>query len=339
MKAIEIERHVQQRAGDGKGLCQIGFVYEIMPNTDLVTSDGKYVITKTYRTDPGFTINDNDYYSRTFVLYVDRNEVISNPVTIREENGSSHSESLVGGEIFVGMYDSGSMADIVVTFPNGIVGSSQIGDTTIYNGNTSNSFWSTNKLPVRVYIPTYKYTMYAIQNVDEQGNYYYEVINSVEDNQYFSADEYPENENYQIDEYLIYAEIYKDYENARSTPIYKTTTTWDSPDPSNASSVNGFLTFYDQNGTQLNYLTEEGNYTIMVYQGYNSVGLEDESFRQVATFTFTIESVNYSDNTAVLGYKNSAGLTKSVSVKCEFHNNVLFLKMAPIYREEEVTTS
>ena len=271
---------------------QTEFVYEIMPNTDLVTSDGKYVITKTYRTDPGFTINDNDYYSRTFVLYVDRNEVISNPVTIREENGSSHSESLVGGEIFVGMYDSGSMADIVVTFPNGIVGSSQIGDTTIYNGNTSNSFWSTNKLPVRVYIPTYKYTMYAIQNVDEQGNYYYEVINSVEDNQYFSADEYPENENYQIDEYLIYSEIYKDYENARSTPIYKTTTTWDSPDPSNASSVNGFLTFYDQNGTQLNYLTEEGNYTIMVYQGYNSVGLEDESFRQVATFTFTIESVN-----------------------------------------------
>lgn len=63
----------------------------------------------------------------------------------------------------------------------------------------------------------------------------------------------------------------------------------------------------------------------------------------IATFDYgqdiTIKSVNYSDNTAVLEYKNSTGLTKSVSVKCEFHNNVLFLKMTPIYREEDVTTS
>ena len=63
----------------------------------------------------------------------------------------------------------------------------------------------------------------------------------------------------------------------------------------------------------------------------------------IATFDYgqdiTIKSVNYSDNTAVLVYKNSTGLTKSVSVKCEFHNNVLFLKMTPIYREEDVTTS
>lgn len=62
----------------------------------------------------------------------------------------------------------------------------------------------------------------------------------------------------------------------------------------------------------------------------------------IATFDYgqdiTIESVNYSDNTAVLVYKNSTGLTKSVSVKCAFHNNVLFLKMTPIYREEEATT-
>ena len=74
---------------------------------------------------------------------------------------------------------------------------------------------------------------------------------------------------------------------------------------------------------------------------WNLYGYDDDT--PIATFDYgqdiTIESVNYSDNTAVLGYKNSAGLTKSVSVKCEFHNNVLFLKMAPIYREEEVTTS
>lgn len=73
---------------------------------------------------------------------------------------------------------------------------------------------------------------------------------------------------------------------------------------------------------------------------WNLYDYDDDTL--IATFDYgqdiTIESVNYSDNTAVLGYKNSTGQTKSVSVKCAFHNNVLFLKMTPIYREEEATT-
>ena len=73
---------------------------------------------------------------------------------------------------------------------------------------------------------------------------------------------------------------------------------------------------------------------------WNLYDYDDDTL--VATFDYgqdiTIESVNYSDNTAVLGYKNNTGQTKSVSVKCAFHNNVLFLKMTPIYREEEATT-
>lgn len=272
------------------GSSQTEFIYELMPNTDLITSAGKYVITRTYRTDDGFTINEKDNYSVTFVLYVDRNEVVSSPITIRDEDNTSHSESLVGGEIFVGMYDSGTMSDIVVTFPNSIVGSSQVGDTTLYNGNTSNSVWTTNKLPVRVYIPTYKYTMYAIQRVDAGGNYYYEVVNSEPDNIYYSV-ENPENDNHIIDEYRIYAEIYKDYQGAQDTAEYRTTTTWTE---NNYTNNGNFLTFYDAStGEPLEYLTEEGNYTIMVYQGYNSVAeVTGDTFRQVATFTFTIESVD-----------------------------------------------
>lgn len=73
---------------------------------------------------------------------------------------------------------------------------------------------------------------------------------------------------------------------------------------------------------------------------WNLYDYDDDTL--IATFDYgqdiTIESVNYSDNTAVLGYKNSTGQTKSVSVKCAFHNNVLFLKMTPIYREEDATT-
>lgn len=74
---------------------------------------------------------------------------------------------------------------------------------------------------------------------------------------------------------------------------------------------------------------------------WNLYDYDDDTL--IATFDYgqdiTIESINYSDNTAVLGYKNSTGQTKSVSVKCAFHNNVLFLKMTPIYREEDATTS
>lgn len=73
---------------------------------------------------------------------------------------------------------------------------------------------------------------------------------------------------------------------------------------------------------------------------WNLYNYDDDTL--IATFDYgqniTIESINYSDNTAVLEYKNSTGQTKSVSVKCAFHNNVLFLKMTPIYREEEATT-
>lgn len=77
---------------------------------------------------------------------------------------------------------------------------------------------------------------------------------------------------------------------------------------------------------------------------WNLYDYDDDTL--IATFDYgqdiTIKSVNYSDNTAVLVYKDSedsTGLTKTVSVKCAFHNNVLFLKMTPIYREEDVTTS
>ena len=277
-------------ASDGQS--QTEFYYEIMPNSDLITSPGKYVITRTYSTDDNFTINDRDYYSRTFVLYVDRNEVISRPTQVKDENGNTISESLVGGEIFVGMYDSGNTADIVVTFPtNSVAGSSQ-GETTLYNGNTTNSIWTTNKLPVKIYVPTYKYTMYAIQvpndATEDPDDYYYQVVNSISDNFYSDGDSYYLDENDEpvvIDEYLIYAEIYKDYATSEideRQAIYTTAST----------SVNGFLTFYDNEGQPLDYLTEEGVYTIMIYQGYNSVAeVTGESFKQVAAFTFTIENV------------------------------------------------
>ena len=263
-------------------------VIELNITGENITAAGKYVITRTYRIGDGFTMNAKDDYSLTYVLYIDRNEIISSATPVTDKNGT-HNESLMGGEIFVSMYDIGERADIVVTFPtNSIVGSND-GETTLYNGSVSKPAWVTNKLPVSVYIPTYKYTMYAERIIDnaETGEYHYQDSSSDLDNYYYKDSDKEK----VINEYLLYAEIYKNYQSATDDPIAKTTTTWDSPNPSNAESVNGFLNFYDKNGNILKDLTEEGLYTVMIYQGYNSVGAEGETFRQSIAFSFEIESV------------------------------------------------
>ncbi len=256
-----------------------------------ITSPGKYVITRTYKVDSEtYTINSNDIYSRTFVLYVDRNDVISAQTTVKNANNETSYESLVGGEIFVAMYDSGDGADIVVTYPtNSILGESN-GDTTLASGTT----WTTNKLPVKIYVPTYKYTQYAYKVMDSETEYHYEVVSSNYDNYYTTCGDDTcsgcEND-IVIEEYLLYAEIYKDYSGTSSVPLYRTTTTFNDPDPTNADSEYGFLIFYDANGNKLTGLTEAGVYTVRIYQGYNSVGIDD-TFKKYSEFSFTIEDVD-----------------------------------------------
>ena len=261
-------------------------VQGLMINADDITTAGKYVITRTYKTGENFSVNEKDYKTRTFVLIVDRNEVISNPTTVKDENNRSHSESLVGGEIFVGMYDSGENASLVVSYPNSVNGNSD--STTLYNSNNSiNSILTTNKLPVNIYVPTYKYTIYSkINTNDTDSSYDFSVTDNTSNNIYYETD----GTKTYIEEYLIFAEIYKDYQNESSLPLYRTTKTYSSPDPSNAESKNGFLTFYDVNGNEMQALTTEGVYTVKIFQAYNSVGLEDTTFKQMAMFTFTITS-------------------------------------------------
>ena len=125
---------------------------ELLEN-DGMTSEGMYVITRTYDSSGNFDRN-SDYLVRKYVLYVDRNEVISQPENINEGT-TSHSESLVGGEIFVAMYDSGTNTDLVITFPDSPDGNKN--STTLRD----NFNLVTNKLPLKIYVPTYKFTQYA----------------------------------------------------------------------------------------------------------------------------------------------------------------------------------
>ncbi len=258
-----------------------------------VTSEGKYVITRTYRTDEGFEINEHDYYSRTYVLIVDRNDVITSPITIEDDTGHTHVESLVGGEIFVSMYDSGTNASLVVNFPNASDGSTD--SVTLSNSTDSlNSILSTNKLPVNIYVPKYKYTQYVLQNESITGGYANEVHTSDEQNFYETETVNGTEQGrvgFEIEEYLLYAEIYRDYQNSTSTPLYISSRDWNNIDPSNSETTDGgYLVFYDASGNVMPALTEEGVYTVIIYQGYGDVGIGNESFYQSTMFTFTITS-------------------------------------------------
>lgn len=131
---------------------------EIRLNSENITTAGKYEIVRTYYTEDGYSYNENDFYQRTYVFYVDRNEVVSNAELVNDENGS-HLESLVGGDVFVSMYDNGTNASLVVTFPDSEKGNSN--GSSIYNNGTVRSVLTTNLLPVYVYVPQYKYTTYT----------------------------------------------------------------------------------------------------------------------------------------------------------------------------------
>ncbi len=133
---------------------------EIRLNANNVTMEGKYEIVRTYYIDEGYSYNENDFYQRTYVFYVDRNEVVTNAELVSDENGS-HLESLVGGDIFVSMYDNGTNASLVVTFPNSEEGNTN--GSSLYNNGTVRSILTTNLLPVYVYVPQYKYTSYTIK--------------------------------------------------------------------------------------------------------------------------------------------------------------------------------
>ena len=255
--------------------------YPLRPDANNYTTEGKYVITRTYLVNDQYDYNENDYFERTFVLYVDRNEVISPAVSRTDENGT-HLESLVGGDIFIAAYDNGIYSDLVVTFPNSEGANSD--GSHLHNDGTPRVVLTTNMLPVNVYVPQYKYTSY-VQKINDADGYHFEVVNTP-DNYYF--------ENTQIREYALFAEIYKDGQ-ASSNLIARTSTNFANPTLDTITSENGFLDFYTSNGEKLTYLSEAGTYYVTIYQGrfgdQKGAGNEND-FEQSMTFSFVIESTD-----------------------------------------------
>lgn len=250
-------------------------IFSHVINKDLgITTAGKYVITRTYRTEDGFSYNPKDTYQKTYVLYVDRNEVIEN--TERVGSGdNAHFESLVGGDIFVAMYDN---SNLVVTFPNSYEANSN--SASLYNnGTTIKPVLTTNQLPLNVYIPAYKYTSHVLKTANtfsvtnhETMNFHYEDV--------------------AIPEYKLFANIYKFSPNEmvvldQNHLIAR----------SNGEIENGFLKFFEYNSvtktttqTQLSNVHDAGTYYVEIIQGY--YGTNRTGFKSSNIFCFDIKSVS-----------------------------------------------
>ncbi|MBQ7327533.1 MAG: hypothetical protein IJX00_01035 [Clostridia bacterium] len=265
--------------------------YDISLNSDNVTTEGKYEITRTYYLGEGYTYNENDFYKRTYILYVDRNEVISNSETVSNAEGTeTHLESLIGGDVFVSMYDNKTNASLVITYPNSPEGNTN--GSSLYNNGTVRSVLTTNMLPVNVYIPQYKYTISSKKTLlNDAGAYKYEVENNDVMNFYVEDDETTDGDETRIiREYGLYAEIYRNGTDSTNLIAKTARTNYNNPSLADvAADENGFLIFYNDKGNALQQLIDEGTYYVKLYQGMFGEGLDDNLYKQSITFSFDIE--------------------------------------------------
>ncbi len=290
------------------------------------TEPGKYVITRLYSIDNGFNYNTNkDFYERTLVFYVDPNRVVTDQTTVTDESNQTHVEALVGGEIFVGMYDNGNNANLVVTFPDSVNGNKE-GQTVYDSTNSINNVLTTNKFPVKLYVPVSKYTKYAnIVSVDENiGTYKFQVEENSDTQNYTTLTEKElENTSLLISEYALFVEVYNGKEmmqsqlvatsemdesklfvrqqvqgrsyivGINSDAVFNTTSVNDK----NKVSSGGFLRLYDPStGAPINELKEEGTYYIKISQGRFTTGSDETKYNRNGdldvTFAMTIEKSN-----------------------------------------------
>lgn len=345
--------------------------------SDAMTAEGKYVLTRTYMTGEGYTINNFDYATRELTFYVDRNNVITETSTVMadaqtytlvgtdgttpspytltiygnlyviegpedwlEGTGSvatftgdnvptsyddgdrywnmgnysyyimpedfvfeslsitvdgatytttdvdpasslSTMESVVGGDIFVNMYDSqpGDSGSILsVTFPNttltdGItLGSGETFFTSEQEENTPTPVLETNKLPVKVYIPEFKYTIFNSEIYNDDASVSYES----NENPLLSYYDQNAQAISQIAAYRLSAEI----TNSSTGETYN----------SNGVDEGGYLTFVSTaDGSTLTELSQEGTYTVEITQNATGSGAGTANdFKKSYKFAFNI---------------------------------------------------
>lgn len=195
-------------------------------------------------------------------------------------------ESIVGGDIMINMYDgmSPNSGVISVAFPY-YTGDSMLpsGDSFYTESNTSwkdsdqvNTTLTTNKLPISLYIPQYKYTIYNQESLNDDSSISFTNIA----NDYLIR--FNENDEFStISYYQLVAHISFTSSDGTISQSYTST-----------AGADGFLTFLDESGSPVSQFTQPGTYYVTITQGYNSDSNSTNNFRKNYKFAFEIEDTN-----------------------------------------------
>ena len=322
---------------------------------------GRYVITRTYQ--EGTMSSRYDYHQRTITIDIDPYNMIEDVQNVSNSDGSWY-ESVIGGEIVLSMYSGANQTGLQVSFPfdkNGVPTSDSFFNDQEWTAGAENQEVQTisvsgNKLPMMLYIPSYKYTTSAVYNSEdnsfstqENNNLSYYGNARVEPNDPDNPTTYiiyVENipvtefankndalqylENMSITQYQTLAVIeYR--QTPTSSPVYYMT------NGTEIGSNSGYLQFYQANSPSyagglptlsanpqpINALYQAGQYTVTLYQASNEVAGSD--FRKFYKFKFEITSqqpevdvVNALSGQVLTAVENTTYYSNSDSLRFEW---------------------
>lgn len=241
--------------------------------TEKYMRDGKIYFVFADEVDDNFKLNITD---TTLKITLDE-------PTVETSTTGTSLESIVGGDIFINMYDGNNNENVIsVSFPYYKENGLNSGDTFYTEDNTN---WSdsasastsltTNKLPVKLYIPEVKFT---ILNEEEGEDETYFVNKLNETLTYFDTDE-----NFigtsAIAAYQLVASVKFIPAGGTSAITYTST-----------AGENGYLAFVDESGNAVDRFSKPGIYTVTITQGYYSETISSNNFRKNYKFAFVIES-------------------------------------------------
>lgn len=276
---------------------------------------GKYIIERTYSDDN--TTDKYDYFQRSLTFTVDSYGLIT-PLESVSDGENTALESVVGGDILLSLYAGENNSSIEVSFPR--LNSSNLNSGSFYsqesfpdeNENLTTFSIEGSKLPMSLYVPKYKYTIYNQKDndtnkysVEENGklSYYGNAEIKYDDQTGFynvyvegivkeSFTRESEAKKYlssilSINEYEIYVKIVANVvENGKNVTKYYY---------SNGSTIGNYLTLFsgDKGGSidensPVEFFSNKGNYEVTIYQA-NNVG-SSSKFYSFYKFGFVIES-------------------------------------------------
>ncbi len=300
-------------------------VYEGEKLIDISTTgsptplQGKYVFTRRYRTQDT-AANPYDYFERKLTLIIDNENVISKRESVTKD-GQTSAESVIGGDILLSMSSGEGQSNIEISFPNynkdtglndgSFYTKSTFGDNKDTSENLTLYPVETNKLPLSLNIPKYKYTTfyqyvaatnsYNVFRYDglsafggaslrQENGVYIVTIDGVEISFPTLEEATSFLDKTSTAEYELYAEI-TFVGNNGSIRLFKT---------DGRANNGGFLNIYEVNEFKDDIaasarpvsFTEAGTYTIVLEQASNQNVLEEANFKKFYKFGFIIESTS-----------------------------------------------